>query len=298
MTQTRRLPLGNALPVSVALAAMVSVQIGAALAKTMFASVGASGAAAMRVWLAMAMLVVFQRPWRNGFSWREWRIVLPYGVTLGVMNLCFYLALGTIPLGVAVTLEFTGPLAVAVLSSRRPLDLLWVALAMLGIWSMHHPDTGGRLDPRGVMLALAAGACWGLYIVFGKRASALGSGRAATLGMMIAALVVLPAGIASASPRMLDTALLARALGVAALSSALPYTLEMFVLERMPRRVFGILMSVEPAIAALFGFVMLGERLGAMQCVAMLCVMLASLGAVADIGAKPQDVRGVGDLGG
>jgi inner membrane transporter RhtA len=298
MTQVRRLPLGNALPASVALGAMVSVQVGAALAKTMFASVGAGGAVALRVWLAMAILVVFQRPWRSAFSWREWRIVLPYGVTLGVMNLCFYLALGTIPLGVAVTLEFTGPLAVAVLSSRRPLDLLWAALAILGIWLMHHTDTGGRLDPHGVMLALAAGACWGLYIVFGKRASALGSGRAATLGMMIAALVVLPAGVVSASPRMLDGALLMRALGVAALSSALPYTLEMFVLERMPRRVFGILMSVEPAIAALFGFVMLGERLGTMQCMAMLCVILASLGAVADIGGKPQDVRGPGDLGG
>jgi inner membrane transporter RhtA len=298
MAKTRSLPLGNALPVSVALAAMASIQVGAALAKTMFASVGAGGAVAMRVWLATAILIAFRRPWRDGFSWREWRIVLPYGVALGVMNLCFYLALDTIPLGAAVTLEFTGPLAVAVLSSRRPFDLVWVGLAMLGIWLMHRPDAGGGLDPRGVMLALGAGACWAIYIVFGQRASALGSARAATLGMMIAALVVLPAGIASASPRMLDGALLARALAVAVLSSALPYTMEMFVLERLPRRVFGILMSAEPAIAALFGFVMLGERLAWTQCAAIACVIAASLGAVCDIGSRPQAVPGAGDLGG
>jgi len=281
MTQSHNRHGADIVPLGLALTAMVSVQIGAALAKEMFASVGALGAVALRVILATLILVAVQRPWRMALSRRELRLVLPYGVALGVMNICFYIALSTIPLGVAVALEFIGPLTVAVEASRRPLDLAWVALALLGIVLIHLPAASTRLDPRGVLFALAAGACWGLYIVFGKRASALGTGRAATLGMIVAALVVLPAGVAAASPAMLDVPLLLRALLVALLSSALPYTLEMFVLKRLPHRIFGILMSVEPAIAALFGLVILGERLSLVQCAAIACVILASLGSVA-----------------
>lgn len=282
---------GNALPLGLALAAMASIQVGAALAKGMFAAVGAEGAVALRVLLAAAILIAVQRPWRARLSWRELRMVLPYGVALGVINLCFYLALRTIPLGVAVALEFTGPLAVAVTASRRRLDLAWVCLAILGIVLMHAPGAAGSLDPRGVLFALGAGACWALYIVFGKRASALGSARAATLGMAVAALIVLPAGIAAAGPRLLDIALLPRAVLVAVLSSALPYTLEMFVLKRLPHRTFGVLMSVEPAIAALFGLVLLGERLSVVQCAAIGCVIFASLGSVAGMARD----RGAGD---
>jgi inner membrane transporter RhtA len=269
-----------------ALAAMASIQIGAALAKDMFAAVGAPGAVALRVVLATAILVAVQRPWRKPPSWRELGMVLPYGVALGVMNLCFYMALATIPLGVAVALEFTGPLAVAVIASRRPLDLLWVALAVAGIVLMHAPSATGRIDPQGALLALAAGACWGLYIVFGKRISGLGPTRGVTLGMMVAALVVLPFGIAAAGPRLLDVARLPLALGVALLSSALPYTMEMYVLARLPHRTFGILMSVEPAIAALFGLMLLGERLSLVQCAAIGCVIAASLGSVLGLGER------------
>jgi inner membrane transporter RhtA len=277
-------PARNIFPVGVALAAMVAVQAGAALAKSLFAHVGAQGAVTLRVVLATAILVVFQRPWRSALSWREVRIILPYGLTLGVMNLCFYLALRTIPLGVAVALEFTGPLAVAVIASRRPLDLLWVALAVTGIVLMYAPSATGRIDPQGALLALAAGGCWGLYIVFGKRISGLGAARAVTFGMIVAALVVLPFGIAAAGARLFDVTLLPLALGVALLSSALPYTMEMYVLARLPHRTFGILMSVEPAIAALFGLVMLDERLSLAQCAAIACVIAASLGSVAGLG--------------
>jgi inner membrane transporter RhtA len=278
---------GHALPLGMTLAAMVSVQIGAALAKQMFAAVGAEGAVTLRVVLAAAILMVVQRFWRMSWSWAALRLVLPYGVILGVMNLCFYTALKTVPLGVVVALEFTGPLAVAVLDSRRARDLVWVALAVLGIFLMRAPGIHGSVDPRGVLFALAAGVCWGLYILFGKRAGALGSARATTFGIMIAALVVLPFGIATAGTHLLDPGLLPRALLVAILSSALPYSLEMFAMGHLPQRTFGILMSVEPAIAALFGLVMLGETLTMMQCLAIACVIAASLGSVA--GIKPKD---------
>ncbi|MDB5739674.1 MAG: hypothetical protein JWP16_714 [Alphaproteobacteria bacterium] len=280
-------PSGNALPLALTFTAMVSVQIGAALAKQMFAHVGAEGAVTLRVVLAAAILMLVLRSWRMTLSWSALRLVLPYGVILGVMNLCFYTALKTVPLGVVVALEFTGPLAVAVLDSRRARDLAWVALAVLGVGLMCAPNVHGSVDPRGVLFALAAGVCWGLYIIFGKRAGALGGARATTFGMMIAALVVLPFGISTAGAHLLDLAMLPRALFVAILSSALPYSLEMFVMGRLPQRTFGILMSVEPAIAALFGLVLLGETLTALQCVAIACVIAASLGSVAGIDRKP-----------
>ena len=263
--------------------AMVSVQVGAALAKQMFAAVGAEGAVTLRVVLAAVILVVAQQGWRMRLSWAELKTLLPYGVILGVMNLCFYTALKTVPLGVVVALEFTGPLAVAVLDSRRARDLVWVALAVLGIFLMDNPFAQGAVDTRGVLFALAAGACWGLYIVFGKKAGALGSARATTFGMIIAALVVLPFGVTVAGTHLLDVDLLPRAFFVAALSSALPYSLEMIAMARLPQRTFGILMSVEPAIAALFGLAMLGERLTSLQCIAIACVIAASLGSVAGI---------------
>ena len=269
-----------------AVTAMVSVQVGAALAKQMFAAVGAEGAVTLRVVLAAVILVAAQQGWRMRLSWPELKLLLPYGVILGVMNLCFYTALKTVPLGVVVALEFTGPLAVAVLDSRRARDLVWVTLAVLGIFLMDNPFAQGAVDTHGVLFALAAGACWGLYIVFGKKAGALGSARATTFGMIIAALVVLPFGVTVAGTHLLDAGLLPRALGVAALSSALPYSLEMVAMARLPQRTFGILMSVEPAIAALFGLVMLGETLTTLQCIAIACVIAASLGSVTGIRAN------------
>ena len=203
MTQARG---GKAGPVGLALTAMASIQVGAALAKDMFAAVGAQGAVTMRVVLATAILMAVLRPWRTPIAWREWRLVLPYGAVLGLMNLCFYSALRTVPLGVAVALEFTGPLAVAVIASHRWLDLLWVALAVLGIALMHAPDTTGPIDPQGAAYALGAGAFWALYIVFGKRASVLGSARAAALGLAVAMLVVVPVSSIRLSPSSISRA--------------------------------------------------------------------------------------------
>jgi inner membrane transporter RhtA len=269
-----------AAPLLLLVAAMASIQAGAALAKSLFGVIAPEGVTALRITLAAAMLLIVWRPWRKppGRQARRW-IVL-YGVVLGVMNLLFYLSIARIPLGVAVALEFTGPLAVAMLASHRPLDFLWVGLAIVGV-IMLSPlmGLGAPLDGVGVLLALAAGACWGLYIVFGQKAGRDGPGQATALGMTVAMLVVLPVGAATAGPALLDAAILPAALGVAVLSSALPYSMEMFALERLDRRVFGIAMSLEPAIAAAAGLLFLGERLHTSQIAAIACVVAASLGS-------------------
>lgn len=284
---TQRASNGSALPLGMALTAMVSVQIGAAMGKQMFGAVGPQGAVTLRVVLAAIILFLVHRGWRLRLDWPALKLVLPYGVILGVMNLCFYLALKTVPLAIVVAVEFIGPLSVAVLDSRKPRDLLWVALAVAGILLMRAPGLHGHVDTRGLLLAFAAGVCWGLYIIFGKRAGALGEARATTFGMVIAALVVMPAGIIESGPHLLNLSLLPQGLLVAILSSALPYSLEMVAMARLPQRTFGILMSLEPAIAALFGLVMLGETLTMLQLAAIACVIAASLGSV--IGIKSAE---------
>jgi len=265
--------------------AMVSVQIGASFAKSLFPAVGAQGATALRVTIAALILAAVFRPWRNLPPRSAWPVLGGYGLALGVMNLSFYTALQTIPLGVAVALEFTGPLAVAVLSSRRWIDFLWIALAVAGlaillpIWKQAHP-----INPLGVGFALGAGVCWALYIVFGNRAGAAHGPGATAIGMVIAALVVLPVGVAQAGTALLSPALLPVALGVALLSSVLPYSFEMFALTRIPIRVFGTLMSAEPAIAGVMGWLILHERLTAPQWAAIGAIMAASLGATLTMG--------------
>jgi inner membrane transporter RhtA len=287
-------PMLSSLPALAGLAvAMVSVQVGASLAKGLFPAVGAQGATALRVTIAALILVAAFRPWRKLPPRKTWPVLGGYGLALGLMNLSFYTALQTIPLGVAVALEFTGPLAVAVLSSRRWIDFLWIALAVAGlaillpIWRQAHP-----VNPLGVGFALGAGVCWALYIVFGNRAGAAHGPGATAIGMVIAALVVAPVGAAQAGSALLSPALLPVALGVALLSSVLPYTFEMFALTRIPIRVFGTLMSVEPAIAACMGWLILHERLTTPQWAAIGAIMAASIGATLTMGrtAAPAEV--------
>jgi inner membrane transporter RhtA len=194
------------------------------------------------------------------------------------MNLCFYLALRTIPLGVAVAVEFVGPLVVAAASHRSRLDILWLVLAAGGLVLLA-PWGGRALDPLGLLLALGAGVFWGLYILFGQAAGKIGEGAASALGMGVAAVVVIPFGVAAAGTRLADPALLPLGLTVAVLSSALPYSLEMFALTRLPRATFGTLMSLEPAIGALSGFLLLGQHLSLRQGAAIAAVILASAGA-------------------
>lgn len=270
------------LPAASIVLAMCSIQYGAALAKGLFPVLGPLGATTLRLVLAALLLALVFRPWRGGLPAGGRRWIAGYGIALGLMNLCYYLALARAPMGIVVAVEFTGPLAVAIAASRRPVDFLWVLLAVAGLLLLVPWRSGAAsVDGAGLGLALLSGFFWALYIVFGTRAGAVHGGRGVALGMVVAALVALPFGGDLLRDAVLDWKILGLGLAVATLSSALPYVLEMHAMQQMPTRTFGIFMSVEPAIAALAGFLFLGERLSALQFVAIACVVLASLGSAA-----------------
>ncbi len=270
------------MPIVTLIVAMASFQFGAAIAKGLFPVVGAPGATALRLGLGSFMLLALWRPWRVRPSRREARTLITYGLALGCMNLCFYISLSRIPLGVAVALEFTGPLAVAIATSRRPVDFLWVALAALGLAALLPLGVEPQpLDPSGIGFALAAGFFWALYIVFGQQAGDAHGGQTTALGMVIAAVLVVPIGIWDARSALLSSVLLPAAWALAVLSCALPYSLEMYALTRIPARTYGVLMSSAPALGALSGLVFLGERLSVLHWGAIACIMLASAGSAA-----------------
>lgn len=267
------------LPVILLLIAMGSIQAGASMAKTLFHSVGAPGAVALRTLLATIMLVLVLRPWRARITANSWRSLAAYGVSLGVMNLLYYMALRTVPLGIAVSLEFTGPLAVALFSSRRASDFLWILLAAGGLYLLLQAgNTSTRVDPTGTLFALGAGACWAFYIVFGQRAGSDFGAQAVALGSIIASVIVVPIGVVDAGFTLLSSTALAYGLAIALLSTALPYTLEMIALTRLPARTFGVLMSIEPAFGALFGWALLQEQLALVQWAAIAMIIVASIG--------------------
>lgn len=268
-------------PVPAVLLAVVSVQGGAALAKGLFPALGAAGTAGLRIGLSAVLLLVVFRPAMSALTRAQWAAVAPYGLVLGTMNLSFYLALERVPLGLAVTLEFVGPLCVAVFGSRRVADFVWVVLAGVGI-ALLAPGRvdADALDPIGMALALFAGACWAAYIVLGGRLSRVfAGGPSVATGMLFASAVVVPVALADGVVARLTPALFAAALAVALLSSAVPYTLELIALRALSRRTFGILMSLDPAAAALFGLVFLGEALTLTQWLAVVLVSVASAGA-------------------
>lgn len=268
------------LAIGALLISMASYQCGAAVAKQLFPLVGAQGATAYRLGLGAVVLLLVRRPWRNVHGSSNWRALWGYGLSMGVMNLVFYMALRSIPLGIAVALEFTGPLAIALFASRRAADFAWIALAVLGLLLLL-PLRGQTqaLDPTGVVYALAAGVGWALYILFGQRAGAAHGADAVTLGIAIGACVAVPAGFAHAGIHLLSPALLPLGLGVALLSSVLPYSLEMIALTRLPTRTFSVLLSLEPVVAALTGAAFLGEYLNAQQWLAVGAIVAASAGA-------------------
>ncbi|MGW2103147.1 EamA family transporter [Streptomyces olivaceoviridis] len=272
-------------PTALVMLGIVSVQVGSALAKHLFSAVGSFGTVALRLFFAAAVLVVVWRP-SPRMRRRTWAVVVGYGVVLGLMNLCFYLALSRIPLGIAVTTEFLGPLVVALAGSRRWLDAFWALLAAGGVVLLM--EGRGDLDLVGLLFALAAGTCWGLYILVG---AALGrhttEGDGLALGMAVAALVAVPFGVADSGTALMQPWVLLAGLGVALLSSVIPYSLDLEALRRIPPRVFGILMSLEPAMAALIGLVVLHESLHWSQWLAVLCVVAASAGATR--GTRPDD---------
>jgi len=276
--------LGAIPPPAQVLVGIFSVQIGAALAKQLFGAVGTSGTVALRIFFAAAILLLVWRPSLR-MNRRMWAVAAGYGVVLGLMNLFFYLSLARIPLGIAVTVEFLGPLTIALAGSRRWRDVLWALLAAAGVVLL--TDGGGNLDMVGLLFALIAGVCWGANILLaaalGKQ-SAAGGGLA--LGMTVAALVVVPYGVANTGAALFTPWILVVGAGVALLSSVIPYSLELEALRRIPPRVVGVLLSTEPAVAALVGLIVLGESLHALQWVAVLCVVAASAGATRS--ARPE----------
>jgi inner membrane transporter RhtA len=261
--------------VGLVLVAAMSPQLGAAFAVTLFDELGPAGAAFLRLAFAAIVLWAIWRPRLTG----DLRLAAAFGVALGLMNTSFYEAIDRIPLGVAVTIEFAGPLLVAVIGSRRPLDGLWIALAAVGIVLLVDPG-GGSMDALGVGFAVAAGACWMAYIYLSKRTGAAFAGGAGlALAMAVGALIVLPAGVIQGQGALAQPDMLLSALVVAFASSVLPYSLELEALRRLPEAVFGVLMSLDPAIAALAGFVLLDQGLGARELIAVAMVVVASAGA-------------------
>ncbi|MBQ4834814.1 MULTISPECIES: EamA family transporter [Pseudoalteromonas] len=261
------------------LLAMVTIQSGASIAKQLFPYVGPEGTTAYRLGFSALILCLIFRPWRKLPA--NWRPVILYGLSLGIMNLTFYYAIERIPLGIGVALEFTGPLAVALFSSKRKRDYLWVLLAIAGIIMLlpNMSEVDG-LDPVGVILALVAGAFWAGYIIFGKKTGGQSSGgMAVTLGMSVAALAIVPYGVISQGSALLDWSLIPLGIAIGLLSSALPYSLEMVALRNMPAQGFSIMMSLEPAVAALAGLLILGELLTFSQWIAIILVITASLGS-------------------
>jgi inner membrane transporter RhtA len=278
-TQTRSLT-ATLFPIGLLLIAMASIQSGASLAKSMFPVVGAQGTTTLRLIFASIIMLLLLRPWRARLDASTLRSVIIYGMALGGMNFLFYMSLRSVPLGIAVALEFTGPLTVALLASRRALDFVWIALAVAGLLLLIPVgQAGGGIDPVGALYALGAGVCWALYILYGQRAGAENGIQTAALGVVIAALFVAPIGMLHAGSALLTPALLPVALAVAVLSTALPYSLEMVALTRMPARTFGTLMSIEPAFGALSGLLFLGEQLTLWQWLAILAIITASVGA-------------------
>lgn len=269
------------------LIAAFSVQAGAAFAKGIFPSLGVAWTAAIRIGLSAIMLLVMFRPAVRRFTAAQWRTVIPYGITIGVMNLLFYQAIVRIPLGLVVALEFVGPLALAIAGSRRALDVVWVVLAMGGIALIAPFQADSTVDPAGVIYALLTGACWAAYIVLGGRLSKqLDAGVAVAVGMAVATVTILPYAMVAGGIDGFAANLLLPCIAMAVLSSALPFTLEMKALRQLPSRTFSVLMSLEPAVAALCGLLLLGEQLSVTQWTAVALVVIASAGAATAVSER------------
>ncbi|UUF13365.1 MULTISPECIES: EamA family transporter [Flavobacterium] len=269
----------NLPPVPAVLLAIISVQCGAAIAKTLFPAIGAAGTASIRIGVSALILLLAYRPNLKAITPAQWKIVIPYGLSLGAMNLIFYFAIERIPIGLAVTLEFMGPLLVAIIGSKRLIDYCWVLLAAMGI-VLIAPWTNDRLDILGVVFALLAGALWAAYIVLGGKISKImNGGQAVSTGMLFAAILILPFGFLENGLANLTPKLFGMGIALALLSSAIPFTLEMKALGQLPPRTFSILMSLEPAAASICGFIFLQENLSFYEILAVLCVVIASAGS-------------------
>lgn len=288
MTQRPRPAARPALiPYAALLGALVLFTLGTSFAKQLFAQVGAEGTALYRAGFSALMLVAVWRPWRRVWTRRELADMALYGASLGAMNLAFYKALATLPLGLAMAIEFLGPLSVALFHSRRLAHFGWIALAVAGLaLLLPWPGSAQALDPAGIGFALLAALFWALYIVFGQRGGHVHPGQAVAVGMTAAALVIAPFGLARAGLHLLDPRLMGLGLVAGLVSSALPFSLERVALAGIPRRTFGVAVAAEPAVGALAGMLMLGEVLDARQWLAIACVIGAGAGSVLGSGGE------------
>lgn len=276
------------LPVLAIFGSIVFLCTGTSWAKqALFPEIGAQGTTAVRLGFAALLMLLFWRPWRTPIARADLRSIALYGATLGIMCLSFYLSLRTLPFGIAVAIEFAGPLSVAVWSSRRTLDFVWIALAIVGLALLlplgHDVNT---LDPAGMAYAAIGAVGWACYIIFGQRVGHLPISITAPLGAAVAAMVVVPVGIAHAGAALLSPSILLTGLGVALISSAIPISLELFALKHLPKQVFGTMASMEPAVAALLALLLLGEVLSFSQCVAIALIMAASMGCAVTAQAR------------
>lgn len=278
MTEANKHPAGSPLLAGLALlCSQLSLNLGAAIAKQLFPSIGVEGVTAYRVGMsALVMLLIF-RPWRTPLTMKQVLNVAIYGSVIGLMNLLIYRAFARIPMGIAVAIEVAGPLTVAVLSSHRPRDFVAVCLAVAGLYFLL-PIHGqvDQLDPVGVAYAAGAAVCWALYIVYGKRVSSMSGGQSVAWGMLAASLFIVPIGVAHAGALLLTPSFMLVGLAIAVMSSALPYTLEMLSMRRLSSRTFSMFSSAAPALSALAGMVVLGEHLTLAQWLAIGAIVMAS----------------------
>jgi inner membrane transporter RhtA len=301
VADTRTLPLppasltGRGPGVALALASMTTIQLGAALSDPLFDRVGAAGIVALRLVLAALMLWPLARPRLRGRSREDLGAAVALGACSGLLTLTFFEAIARIPLGVAVTIEFLGPLGVALAGSRHARDVAWVLLAGAGVALLTLGDGAGEpLDPAGVAFAAVAAACWAGYILLTKRVGARWAGfEGLSVSLAVAAVVVLPFGIASAGPELLAPGVLLAGIGLALLVQ-LPYAFELVALRRLPTALFGVIMSLEPAIAALLGFLILDQRLAAAGVTAIAMVSVASAGATLTARDPPDEPLSLG----
>jgi len=272
---------------------LITLCAGTSLAKGLFPFVGAEGTTTYRLVFSTLLLMAFWRPWRRAWTWADAPILVVFGATLGLMNLLFYNAIKTVPFGLAIAVEFTGPLAVALWSSKKPLDFVWIVLAVAGmglilpLGNASGADMqAAAIDPVGIAYALGAGACWAVYIVVGQRVADRIGAFATPMGMLVAALLVTPVGISVAGSSLLNPEWMLAGLGIALLSSAIPYSLEMYSLKHLPKQTFSILLSLEPAVGALAGWLVLSEQLSTQQLGAIGLIMAASMGSAMTAGQR------------
>jgi inner membrane transporter RhtA len=286
------------LPVAALMVSLVTLCAGTSLAKGLFPFVGAEGTTTYRLVFSTLLLMAFWRPWRRAWTWADVPILVLFGATLGLMNLLFYNAIKTVPFGLAIAVEFTGPLAVALWSSKKPLDFVWIVLAVAGMGLILPLGNASgvdiqaaAIDPVGIAYALGAGACWAVYIVVGQRVADRIGAFATPMGMLVAALLVTPVGISVAGSSLLNPEWMLAGLGIALLSSAIPYSLEMYSLKHLPKQTFSILLSLEPAVGALAGWLVLSEQLSTQQLGAIGLIMAASMGSAMTAGQRvPEKV--------